>query len=390
VALPILEAMRCERCGRVLNRATGRCVCEEDPSAVPVAVGAAGMAPIEPVAVAAGATPSAGAPAATPAGWYPDPAGSSGLRYWDGDGWSEHLADAPPSAPVVHGVIPRVRKGGKVYDLHLFRDRIVLTRVPGADPETLGMLIGFFAVCGLLGAVIGQAVGRVIAKNASAARIGVTSWSTADELVAGGGEAILHSSMTSFVARHHGSGGRMRIELAGQKPRKLSWTKAHVKELAFDRLLHEVLPGRAVVHPVNPVRVIGRWVGLALLVLLFFGAIFAAVVADPAAEDPLIDEGFELGAGPSVAAGAVEPLGRACAPWSSLGQDGADATIEQIQMVLTATAPDFDQAAAADASLQPAADAIGFLRGYFALPSEQLQPQVETAAATVDEACARA
>ncbi|MEJ6488243.1 DUF2510 domain-containing protein [Leucobacter sp. USCH14] len=39
---------------------------------------------------------SAGAPAA---GWYPDPAGSGLLRYWDGSTWTEHLAPPVPPAP---------------------------------------------------------------------------------------------------------------------------------------------------------------------------------------------------------------------------------------------------------------------------------------------------
>jgi glycerol uptake facilitator-like aquaporin len=30
----------------------------------------------------------------TPAGWYPDPAGSTQLRYFDGVTWTEHLAPA--------------------------------------------------------------------------------------------------------------------------------------------------------------------------------------------------------------------------------------------------------------------------------------------------------
>jgi len=37
--------------------------------------------------------------AAPPAGWYPDPAGGSGLRYWDAHQWTEHVA-APQSAIV--------------------------------------------------------------------------------------------------------------------------------------------------------------------------------------------------------------------------------------------------------------------------------------------------
>jgi hypothetical protein len=33
----------------------------------------------------------------TPAGWYPDPEGSPGQRFWNGDAWTDHRApDAPP------------------------------------------------------------------------------------------------------------------------------------------------------------------------------------------------------------------------------------------------------------------------------------------------------
>lgn len=32
----------------------------------------------------------------TPAGWYPDPDGSGGQRYWDGSGWTEHRSPAAP------------------------------------------------------------------------------------------------------------------------------------------------------------------------------------------------------------------------------------------------------------------------------------------------------
>lgn len=33
------------------------------------------------------------------AGWYPDPAGTPQLRYWDGTSWTEHVAPAAPGTP---------------------------------------------------------------------------------------------------------------------------------------------------------------------------------------------------------------------------------------------------------------------------------------------------
>jgi hypothetical protein len=57
----------------------------------------------QPVEPAAAYAPTAAAPAAqpvqpqptqpqVPAGWYSDPSGRFELRYWDGNGWTEHVA----------------------------------------------------------------------------------------------------------------------------------------------------------------------------------------------------------------------------------------------------------------------------------------------------------
>ncbi|GEM00158.1 DUF2510 domain-containing protein [Cellulomonas terrae] len=43
-------------------------------------------------------TPTTGNP---PAGWYTDPAGSGGERWFDGAGWTEHVQTPPPPAPAV-------------------------------------------------------------------------------------------------------------------------------------------------------------------------------------------------------------------------------------------------------------------------------------------------
>jgi hypothetical protein len=37
----------------------------------------------------------------SPAGWYPDPAGSGGTRWWDGTTWGEHVQ--PAAQPVAAG-----------------------------------------------------------------------------------------------------------------------------------------------------------------------------------------------------------------------------------------------------------------------------------------------
>jgi uncharacterized protein YxjI len=34
-----------------------------------------------------------------PPGWYPDPAGSPGTRWWDGQGWTDHVQQAAPPPP---------------------------------------------------------------------------------------------------------------------------------------------------------------------------------------------------------------------------------------------------------------------------------------------------
>jgi hypothetical protein len=46
-------------------------------------------------AVGSASAPSEPVPAAPPAGWYPDPAGLVGQRYWDGARWTQSVQTGP-------------------------------------------------------------------------------------------------------------------------------------------------------------------------------------------------------------------------------------------------------------------------------------------------------
>ena len=54
---------------------------------LPVMTPGAPMATWDPYAASAGGRP----PPLPPAGWYADPSGQPGERWWDGRGWSEHV-----------------------------------------------------------------------------------------------------------------------------------------------------------------------------------------------------------------------------------------------------------------------------------------------------------
>jgi len=63
----------------------------------------------EPTPVGAASTGAASVPSGDlpPAAWYPDPAGSPGLRYWDGTAWTAHTAYTDGPAVAAARVAPR-------------------------------------------------------------------------------------------------------------------------------------------------------------------------------------------------------------------------------------------------------------------------------------------
>ena len=47
-----------------------------------------------------------------PAGWYSDPAGLSGFRYWDGSAWSDEPAVSKIPRPAKHWIVSRSKIAG--------------------------------------------------------------------------------------------------------------------------------------------------------------------------------------------------------------------------------------------------------------------------------------
>ena len=80
-----------------------------------------------------------------PAAWYADPAGSGGLRYWDGHRWTDHVTAPPSPLSGAGSIVPSstapAAKGRKVWPLVV--------------------VIGVLFVVGI-GAALVQAVPRVV------------------------------------------------------------------------------------------------------------------------------------------------------------------------------------------------------------------------------------
>ena len=72
----------------------------------------------------------------TPAGWYPDPDGSGGQRYWDGSAWTEHQSPATPAPaePTAPDEPPDTEQPTTVVPLQPTAERVGAHRAPEPDP----------------------------------------------------------------------------------------------------------------------------------------------------------------------------------------------------------------------------------------------------------------
>jgi hypothetical protein len=107
----------------------------------------------------------------TPAGWYADPDGSGGQRYWDGSAWTEHRAPAahepteptaapvePPASEQPTSVVP-IRPAGEHVGAHRAREpEPIIPPPPPSEPSAPDdrgrLLVWFGAACAALLAVL--------------------------------------------------------------------------------------------------------------------------------------------------------------------------------------------------------------------------------------------
>src|SRR6476620_4302306 len=73
----------------------------------------------------------------TPAGWYPDPDGSGGQRYWDGSAWTEHRSPATPepTAPTTPAEPPGSEQPTTVVPRRPPGERVGAHRAPEPEHE---------------------------------------------------------------------------------------------------------------------------------------------------------------------------------------------------------------------------------------------------------------
>ena len=83
---------------------------------------------------------------ATPPGWYPDPSGGSGSRYWDGERWSEYRSTHEPcvSKPYAPGFENLAKVNGYIYILGLgiaSAAATALVQFPASKPFGFAIII---------------------------------------------------------------------------------------------------------------------------------------------------------------------------------------------------------------------------------------------------------
>ena len=381
--------MFCDDCGRVLNRATGRCVCAEEdvaPWVAPdldanagkelAAVPAAAHAEREEAALAP--APAFAASAAVAAGWYADPQAEATYRWWDGRQWTTLLSQGEPSAtqttwgPAFRAAIPRAGRAFKQYDLLFFPGRVIAVRAPASRVELAWTVGGLIVLCGLLGAALGQMVGRAMERSKAPERLNGYRGETPESLAARPGSLTIPLEYVSDITAKAGalSGGVMRF--TGAEPSKFKWSRGYVKDADVEAALHAGTDGRAQFKRVSVARRVLVFTPVALILAAMFAAVAFAVVSD------------------ATDSGSSHPrFDAACASWNRFGAEIEELSPERIVDRAQGVQNEFAAAAAVETEAQAASQAAAEVAQWFVAASIAASPETAPDPAALDDAATR-
>ena len=355
--------MTCDRCGRLLNRATGRCVCEDYGGAAP-----------PPVAVThppAGAdAPDASAISVAAAEPMSAAAVMAVLDLSDRPVKAERPKPPPPPAPVEPPPPPRA-PGAPVA---------VIRSAKAGRRKTDAVVYDGMLVLASRGAPEHLLAPQLAAQDAGSRRLD--------------GDLV-----DDVVVREDAMGGKARIHLRSGEVVSLSWPGRKNRGASVENLLAHAFPGKVDQGSselgARAVRAVAA-VGAAILVLagLFVG-LSALLQGDPASEAPPAPP-------PTLAPAeqtARDELTAACPPWQAFAAAvpaGDRPDPAQLRPVVEGIRGRFEAAAAtgADPSYAAARDEVIYLQDYAGRTAEAARMEsisrVSWAMRTVSAACARA
>jgi hypothetical protein len=344
--------MFCERCGRLLNRATGRCVCEDNPSlAVPPA--APTTATGTTTAVLDPAPPEAAAPRPVTNGQQSRPTPVK----------PEQQAPEPRSIGPIRGKVSGLRSGVRRYELFVHDDALAITRVSGVDPVFVGRVIG--ALAGPLGLILGDAAGRALSRR-----------SRPEATV----DPIPLDQVVAVTVQRLPWGGRVRIGAGGAGGKSLRWSRRDVNGNELAGLLHSAVGRRFSLLPYGNGLRLGYRAAVALLLL---GAFATVAMPIKMLVFPTPPPGHDL------PVAAREGLSRACPAWRASPLEGP-----QLTATAKAIRPDITKAAASSSELKALAPALDTVESFAPKVGANDAPLAEAAkfgqaVDVIDAACTR-
>ena len=370
--------MFCERCGRLRNRATGRCVCDDDPTLATPIEGEATSAAAAPTAALNGngatatlVAPALGRAVATPPGLAPLPQQIASLN-------GARPVETPVTAAVdvplgrIRAVLPDFRAGLKRVDLRIHEDALVIDEVPGLDPVLVGRIAGGLLL-GPLGFLLGDGLGRRRAKKQRLARL---STPRQEET----GERLRIDQLVAVTVQRQPWGGTVRLGAGGSGSRTLRWSKLDLDANDVAGQLQAVATRRFSMHGASNLVRIAHRAGVALIVLLTLATVILpakAIFFPPPAP------------GADLPAAARDSLGQACPAWRTAPLEGAG-----LASIAASVRPHFESAAAAAPEFATLGADIALVEAFAPKAGTPTAPLAEAAqfgasVANIDAACAR-